>query len=99
MACFAWLQERTDLCRALLYAVVLSPAPLKPGSLVDILFLLEHLVSKVKAAGTTQHVCLSQQQHLVKCTAEDVALLMRMQIDVLSSCGKSVAVTAPHWQC
>lgn len=49
----AWLQERADLCRALLYAVVLSPRQLKPSSLADVLSLLEQLVGQVKAAGRT----------------------------------------------
>lgn len=45
------LQERAELCRALLYAVVLSPNQLQPGTVADILSLLEQLVGKVKAAG------------------------------------------------
>jgi hypothetical protein len=47
----AALQERAELCRALLYAVLLSPNQLKPATVADILCLLEHLVGKVKAAG------------------------------------------------
>lgn len=49
--CCAMPQERTELCRALLYAVVLTPHQLKPATVVDILQLLEQLVGKVKAAG------------------------------------------------
>lgn len=45
------MQERAELCRALLYAVVLSPHQLQPGTVVDILSLLEQLVGRVKAAG------------------------------------------------
>lgn len=45
------VQERAELCRALLYAVVLSPNQLQPATVVDILGLLEQLVGKVKAAG------------------------------------------------
>jgi hypothetical protein len=45
------VQERAELCRALLYAVVLSQEPLKPASLAELLQLLASLVTRVKAAG------------------------------------------------
>lgn len=44
-------QERTELCRALLYAVVLSPKVLAPATVADILGLLEFKATKVKQAG------------------------------------------------
>ncbi|KAF8066245.1 NUP205 [Scenedesmus sp. PABB004] len=54
-------QERGELCRALLYAVVLSPTPLTPATLAELLQLLEALAGKVKAAGASAPHALLQQ--------------------------------------
>eukprot|EP00878_Enallax_costatus_P028370 GHUV01030641.1.p2 GENE.GHUV01030641.1~~GHUV01030641.1.p2 ORF type:complete len:943 (+),score=309.63 GHUV01030641.1:519-3347(+) len=54
-------QERTELCRALLYAVVLSPKVLTAATVADILGLLESKAAKVKQAGAhAPHVLLQQ---------------------------------------
>lgn len=45
------VQERAELCHALLYAVVLSQEPLKPATLAGVLQLLGTLVARVKAEG------------------------------------------------
>lgn len=44
-------QERTELCRALLYAVVLSPTVLTAATVADLLVLLESKAARVKQAG------------------------------------------------
>jgi hypothetical protein len=67
------LQERAELCRSLLYAVVLSPSQLKASSVVDILSLLEQLVGKVKAAGAQagqlRWSCNNVAQHITTLVA------------------------------
>jgi hypothetical protein len=45
------LQERGELCRALLYAVVLSPVLLTPSTLAELLALLDSLAAKLKDKG------------------------------------------------
>jgi hypothetical protein len=52
-------QERAELCRALLYAVVLAPEPLQPATLAELLQLLEALSARAKAAGGLAGAVLS----------------------------------------
>lgn len=44
-------QERTELCRALLYAVVLSPTVLTAATVAELLGLLESKAARLKQAG------------------------------------------------
>lgn len=59
----AWYssQERGELARALLYAVVLSPTGLTPATLAELLQLLEAVAAKVKAAGAAPPHALLQK--------------------------------------
>ena len=54
-------QERTELCRALLYAVVLNPTPITAATLADLLSLLESKAAKVRQAGANAPHALLQQ--------------------------------------
>jgi hypothetical protein len=51
------LQERGELCRALLYAVVLSPVLLTPTALAELLGLLDSLAAKLKEKGGPGVLC------------------------------------------
>lgn len=71
-------QERGELCRALLYAVVLSPVLLTPATLAELLGLLEGLAGRLKEAKGGPAAVPHAQWQQITCVLLAVVAAMSM---------------------